>query len=168
MSEVRAGRRILGRHGAARHGSRDPQQRLACPHVAPDPLVLLVRRAAVELEQHAEASGIEHRGEPAEPRELLDRGVGDERCDMNVGAVHVAVHAHKAQRLAGVGRQGLGPRPLDDPAGHRALPIEVGLHGLAKRNLALDRFDVGNAQQGRPAPASHSAAPARPRAAVTD
>src|SRR5438270_10639492 len=54
-----AGVRVARGHGAAFDRTADPQHSVAYAYEAGIPLVLLVRAAAIDREQHAKASGVD-------------------------------------------------------------------------------------------------------------
>src|SRR5262249_14429993 len=77
---------VLGRDRAAADVAADVDERRADADVVPHPLALLVRSAAVELEEHAEAPAVDGAVPVALPAELLERGAGDEG-DVAPGAI---------------------------------------------------------------------------------
>ena len=122
-------------------------QRLADSHVPLDPRVLVVGRASVELEEHAEAASIDGVLLAALSPELLERRTRNER-DMATGAIDGGARRrlHERERTAREFRQRLRPRALDD-ASLDGSPVEVGRDGLAETDLALGDGAVREAER---------------------
>src|SRR5437899_7732993 len=138
---------ILGRDRAATDVPADPDRGLADPKVPFDPAVLLVRFAAVELEEHPETASVDGRALACVPPEL------GERCARDQGDVTAAsVDRETGRRLneakwpAGPLRERGRPRALDVVAVDRPA-VEVGRDLRPEQNLAVRNRSVGEAQR---------------------
>ena len=110
------------------HRPTSPTRRDDCVadrDAAADPLVLLVRLDAVDLEQHPEAAAVDRNRDLRLLREPFERRARDDRRRAAADAAidRAGLRPEERQRLAGVLRQRLLPRP-----GHRAgrmrLPVQ--------------------------------------------
>ncbi len=111
--------------------------RLAEPDAAPQPLVLLVRAAALDADEHPEAARVD--GVAAGPAgELGERRLRHERdgAPPTVDA-RAAAAEHEPQRAAHVLGERLAEGALDDTPGYRP-PVEVGRHAGPGLDLGLD------------------------------
>ena len=82
-----AGVRAARRRRAARHRAADAHEGLAETKQTTVPRVFLVRLAAVEVDEHAEAAPVERLVAAGAAAQLLDRRVGQERDRLHVAAV---------------------------------------------------------------------------------
>ena len=95
-----------------------------------------MRSAAVDLEQHPEAAAVQG-VEAGPPGELGDRLGRDEGERLDVHAARGDVRLHEPDRPAAEVAEGVAPRPADESALDAVSP-EVGDHGLAERDFAVD------------------------------
>src|SRR5579884_2381380 len=134
--------RILRRHGAAAHLAEWTDDRLADADVAAEPLVLLVRAAAVDPDQHPEAAFVQLVfARPA--CELGERGAREQRhrAAAAVDAGAGVVRPHEPQPAAGERAQRLAPRAGDEAPAY-GTSVEIGVDRFAELDLALDDAPV--------------------------
>src|SRR5581483_10860690 len=131
---------IPGRDRAAADVALRLHDRLPHRDLAPDPLVLLVRTDAVDLEQHAEAPPVDGPGLAGLFAHALEGRARDERgpaAEQRAAVDRAALGPEQRQRLAGEGRQRLLPRPRDGARRVR-LVVEDRLDRLAGLDDTLD------------------------------
>ena len=123
----------LLRHHTAADIADERHDRVADLDAAAEPLVLLMRPDAVDLEQHAKTTPVNrarHAGLLPQP---LERAVGDQRHRAAAGAPvdRAALRPQERQRLPRVVRERLLPRPRNR-TGRVRLAVHLRLDGLAR------------------------------------
>ena len=139
--------------------------------MAASPRVLLVRPAALDLQVHAEAAGVQPVAARVS-RELGDRLRGDERHRLDVHGPAGRIRLHESDLLPGEQRERVRPRPVDDPALDPVAP-EVRQLRPGEADVVLDdgpvregqaqavgrRVPVGAHERQRPVVEAHEEAP---------